>query len=642
MDLSRDRQPFGSRLPVPIYAVHPIHQWAPLALGLMGAWLQDQRPEHCQIITPFAPDTASLLAQIDKHGPGLILFSNYMWTREANLAISAAAKAHSPNSVIVHGGPDTPAYTSACAAYLQRYPFVDLAIHGAGEDTLLALFDALLQGSPLSEVNGLGYLEAGTLIKTPARPRLQDPNRYPSPYLTGLFESLPWQQWSAITLETNRGCPYGCTFCDWGSATQQKIQRFDMARITAEVAWLAQHRIPKLWIADSNFGIFERDLEITRMICATKEKYGYPHLVITNYAKNTKQHLVEIIEMLVDHGLVGTGIVSLQTRDQATLKAVRRSNIKTEEYDRLRTTFEARKLPMSTQLMIGLPGSTRASFKDDLRFFFNQNIDVQIFRTVVLPNSPMAAPEYIAEHGLVFEESGMLRSTQLLSEAELNHIEQLGRLFRCAHTYGMLRYWLCFLQWDYDLDPIEVLDRLTESAQIHSDPWIQRLWDAESPPYDLLTTHPQLRERLRSEGEGPAFYAALKAWTLATYPQVQDDAALQIVCEVQEAVMPNSHTHYPLRLKLRHDFVRYYTTRREHGDSQQRLADTEPGLLTVSDPLHVSEENLLTHLQRRQRPVVIWELLSALSPEGTEAALFAAQVLAEQSKAEPAQPKPAA
>lgn len=206
MDLKQAGRPWGT--PVPIYAVHPMTQWAPLALGLMMAWLQDQRPEHCQLITPFATDAETLFSQIDSHGPGLILFSNYMWTREANLAISAAAKRHSPTSLIVHGGPDTPAYTDACTRYLQRYPCVDVAIHGAGEDTLLAVFDALQAGSPLSEVAGLAYLEKGQLVKTPSRPRLQDPNRYPSPYLTGLLnlcpgkngQPLPWKPTGAVRM----------------------------------------------------------------------------------------------------------------------------------------------------------------------------------------------------------------------------------------------------------------------------------------------------------------------------------------------------------------------------------------------------------------------------------------------------------
>ena len=32
-------------------------------------------------------------------------------------------------------------------------------------------------------------------------------------------------------LESNRGCPYGCTFCDWGSATLSKVRNFDLDRV---------------------------------------------------------------------------------------------------------------------------------------------------------------------------------------------------------------------------------------------------------------------------------------------------------------------------------------------------------------------------------------------------------------------------
>ena len=44
----------------------------------------------------------------------------------------------------------------------------------------------------------------------------------PSPYLTGVFDDIiannPEYVFNA-TLETNRGCPFACTFCDWGSLT---------------------------------------------------------------------------------------------------------------------------------------------------------------------------------------------------------------------------------------------------------------------------------------------------------------------------------------------------------------------------------------------------------------------------------------
>jgi len=615
---------------IPVYTVHPVSLWAPLALGLMTAHIDARLSATHLTVYPFALSWPELQTQIQTHGPGVVLFSNYMWTRQANLEISAQVKAFSPESVVIHGGPDTPAYSAPAEAYLKKYPAVDLAIYGEGEHTLLHVLQALAQGSDLQAVSGIGFLHNGQLVKTPARTRSQDLNAVPSPYLTGVFESLAWQHWTAATIETNRGCPYGCSFCDWGSATMQKMRHFELQRIRAEVEWIAQHKIPKLWIADSNFGIFERDLEITKIICEVKQQYGYPRLLITNYAKNTKQHLIDIIELLVEHGLVSTGIVSMQTRDAQTLKAVRRSNIKNTEYDRLRQTFEARKLPMSTQLMIGLPGSTRESFKADLRFFFNQTIDVQIFRTVVLPNSPMAAPEYIAEHELDYAENGMLLSTRLLSRSELNEIEQLARLFICTQTYGMFRYWLCFLKWDYGIDPIDTLDALVKESQTSTDPWLKKLWDHDAPPHDLLTSHANLREHLRATDHLNAFYQSLKLFTLRTYPQVAEDQALESILQAQAAVMPNANCSYPLKLNLPHDVVRYYA---EHHQSQQGqpLHTYAPGSLLIQDPLGVSSSNLLTHLQQRDRPTVIWELKSDLSPENTEAALFLVQSLSERA-----------
>lgn len=622
----------------PVYCIHPAKIWAPTALAMLAAQIEDKLSGHYQVIYPFAHDIDSLREQYTIHGPGILLCSNYMWTRAANLEIGAQAKREMPEHVLIHGGPDTPAYPHTCEAYLKAHPEVDFAIRGEGESTLAALLQHLVthsarDKSPFETVAGLSYLKnphptndnAQHLVQTPARARAEDVNAYPSPFLNGVFEQLNWQEWNAITLETNRGCPYGCSFCDWGSATLQKMRQFDMERVKQEILWVAQHKIPKLWIADSNFGIFKRDLEITRFICEAKKQYGYPKLLITNYAKNTKAHLIEIIEMLVDNGLVGTGIVSLQTRDQATLDAVRRHNIKTQEYDRLRETFEKRKLPMSTQLMIGLPGSTPESFKADLRFFFNQNIDVQIFRTVVLPNSPMAHPDYLATHQLTYADNGMLLSTAQLSQSELNHLEQLARLFRCAHTYGMFRYWLCTLQWEYAIDPIDYLDALLQTAYTSENPWLAALYDQNSPPHDILTSHAELREQLRAKGQWAAFYTSLAEWTQSQYPQTEP-ALLDLLVSVQSGVMPNAHASYPLTLSLPHDFERYYLT--HQSATQPTAPDIKsygPGTLRIQDPLNIAKESLSQHLQARSRPTVIWELDSAIAPVGTEAAFYLQQ-----------------
>ena len=62
----------------------------------------------------------------------------------------------------------------------------------------------------------------------------------PSPHLTGVFDHIVKNNSNYkfhMTLETNRGCPYQCTFCDWGSLTYNKIKKFDIDRVFAEIEW---------------------------------------------------------------------------------------------------------------------------------------------------------------------------------------------------------------------------------------------------------------------------------------------------------------------------------------------------------------------------------------------------------------------
>ena len=80
--------------------------------------------------------------------------------------------------------------------------------------------------------------------------RITDVDSIPSPYLTGLFDSFAAGPGRAAMIETNRGCPYGCTFCDWGSATLSRVRKFDLQRVFDELEWAAKNRLETVAIAD--------------------------------------------------------------------------------------------------------------------------------------------------------------------------------------------------------------------------------------------------------------------------------------------------------------------------------------------------------------------------------------------------------
>src|SRR6185295_515192 len=94
--------------------------------------------------------------------------------------------------------------------------------------------------------------------------------------------------------ETNRGCPYACTFCAWGSASLSKLRQFDERRVVDEMEWMARHKIEFLYNADANWGILPRDVALTEALVAIKEKHGYPQKFRAAFAKNSNETIFQI------------------------------------------------------------------------------------------------------------------------------------------------------------------------------------------------------------------------------------------------------------------------------------------------------------------------------------------------------------
>ena len=90
----------------------------------------------------------------------------------------------------------------------------------------------------LGDVAGLSFRHGDGSCRPPtatASP-ISTRSRHPSSPGCTTASSRP-ARWARIIMETNRGCPYGCTFCDWGSATLSRVRKFDLDRVFAELEW---------------------------------------------------------------------------------------------------------------------------------------------------------------------------------------------------------------------------------------------------------------------------------------------------------------------------------------------------------------------------------------------------------------------
>ncbi|HEY9841090.1 MAG: radical SAM protein [Candidatus Sericytochromatia bacterium] len=329
-------------------------------------------------------------------------FSVYTWNVNYNLAIAKALKRAKPETLIVFGGPQVPDEPNAFLSYL---PFIDVVVHGEGEATFLRLLEAW-PGNQWENIPGISYRGTdGAVITHPKPARIKDLDLIPSAYLSGIYEPLiaqhPDIRWAAVW-ETNRGCPFSCTFCDWGSAIASKVYRFGIERLEQELEWFGRNKIGFLFCADANYGILPRDLEIARRMVAVNQALGNPKRIITQMTKNSTERAFEAHKILSDAGLLVAATLSLQSVTPSVLEAIKRDNISLEVYHQLLQRFVANGIPTYTDVLLGLPGETFDSFLDVLDTVISQgqHTELRIWNVHLLPNAEMSAPAYRKKYGI--------------------------------------------------------------------------------------------------------------------------------------------------------------------------------------------------------------------------------------------------
>jgi hypothetical protein len=299
-------------------------------------------------------------------GAGILGFSLYPWNAAYSLAVAAAAREAEPEALIVVGGPSVPRRPERAQRFLDEHPAIDVLVFAEGELSFRELVRARLRGEGFDAIPGIAIRrEAGEGAHRFTAPpgRVHDFAPTASPYLDGTFDELFARhrgRFAMALCETNRGCPFSCTFCDW-SLTKHVVE-FPIERVLAELDWVAAHGLHHVMLADANFGIRPRDAKIARYLAALKHRTGSPTSFYWYLTKNNHARNLETIEILQEAG-IGTWVgLAVQDFDDGVLAAVKRDNIQTGESLKLRQICGDRGIPTFNELILGLPGQTYDSF----------------------------------------------------------------------------------------------------------------------------------------------------------------------------------------------------------------------------------------------------------------------------------------
>lgn len=389
------------------------HDWdniqpIPLNVGYIAAYLKNKHPE---LSIEIFKDPIKLKKRISEQPPDVLALSHYEWNSNLDLAILKHMKEKNPNTVTVMGGPNFNAYDlDWIHNFFQDRLDLDAYIYGEGELSFTRFIE-LLQGNdkkissiPFEELpNSIYYLDAklNKIINNPANfvERINLTN-HPSPYLTGILDPFLADPLLAPIMETNRGCPYACTFCNWGNATQEKINQFSLETVIEEIQYVAKktkNLTGFMYIADANFGILKRDLEFARIIRDCTEKYNYPKHVFIYFAKNTTDVVIDIAATLKT---ITSMSMSKQTMNQDVLVNIKRKNIPIEQYDVLREKCQDKGIETFCELIYALPGENYQSFIEGVRESVRNNVSVTIYANLMLHGTEQSTKQSREKYGI--------------------------------------------------------------------------------------------------------------------------------------------------------------------------------------------------------------------------------------------------
>ena len=377
----------------------------PYSVGLLQSYAQKYIGDDGQLefLKPIYKRISQQEAAVNLDGADIVFFSVYVWNLQASLDIAEYIKSNNPGILVVFGGPEVPQINTE--GFLRRHGFIDIACHGEGENIFLSIL-LNYKSRDWNKVDSISYFDqAGKFVQTPPADRISDLKRIPSPYIDNIFEPLmgsdPDQDWIALW-ETNRGCPFSCSYCVWGSDTQNRVYEHDIEKLYEEIDWFSRKKIEFVLCCDANFGILDRDVDIVNYFAKNKKRYGYPKALSVQSTKNFTENTYEIYRKMSEAGLSKGVSLAFQSLNADTLKYIKRKNIPITSFNKTQLRLTSMGIETFSDLILGLPAETYDSFADGVSAIIKngQHNRIQFNNLSILTNSEMDNPPYQKEFGL--------------------------------------------------------------------------------------------------------------------------------------------------------------------------------------------------------------------------------------------------
>lgn len=322
-------------------------------------------------------DVEAFFRRVKAVEPDVVAASAYLWSFPTFVALAERIKAWREDVLVVLGGPAARMSMFTLRPYVGKQRYVDALALGEGEPVIRAIAELPeFTRAALATVPGLVIPTPTGGLRTPPAQKSRSLDAYPSPYRLGLSPRNV-----TAHLETFRGCPLSCAFCQWGVAEQasralsadyiaEELLAFEA--LGSRGVFLVSAALNLNPIAFRNLVAAEERVGVLRRLPLSAELY--PGLI-------REEHLDFLESVRADN--IGIGIQSI---DEDVLRLQRRKSFDRDRFMAFVPRIARFHRPV-VELILGMPGDTPAKFRETLAWALDLPFRIHISKCLVLPDA---------------------------------------------------------------------------------------------------------------------------------------------------------------------------------------------------------------------------------------------------------------
>lgn len=442
--------------------------FVPSIYGNLRSWcdqFEQLREEYDWIDPVMLPvDYEELNEEIDFSTVDVVGISCYQWNYSYLYGLASLIKEINPKCTVIAGGPHVEYQLSD---YFLEHPYIDFTVPGEGEIPFQKILTSLLDLIGVYEIQGVNVNPGLGVYQFRPAPEIDLSSR-PSPWLalkdfwTGYFEKYASYR-LAVNYESSRGCPYRCTYCDWGNSSRLDVRFVPTETAKGELKFIQQNlRPPFVFWADGNLGLAKRDVDLVEYFSENKRRTGSPEWLYYNCNKKDIDSNLLIARYLRRANLLTKYVLALQHTDEEVLQAIKRINLPKAQILQLVEQLQKEDCPLFVQLIAGCPGDSFEKWLSCFTELMEMGIhgEYRVYPFSLLPNSPAAQPsyrdkwalkvidrpDYVAYFSLrdkqqnwALSKSRYVVSNKTLKSSDYLKTLELGYLIMTLHDHGFTR-----------------------------------------------------------------------------------------------------------------------------------------------------------------------------------------------------------